>query len=313
MSTPSVPLVVVGVATRGRPEGLRRLVDGLAAQQGTETFRPALVVVDNDPVGSARAVADSAATVTGWPVRYAVEPEAGIPAARRRVVALALEAGADALVFVDDDEEAPPQWLATLVGHWRCSAADAVTGPARRRIPDGAPAWTRSSDLFDPTGRHATGTRMTKAYTNNLLVSRKVLERLDVPFDDAFRHTGSSDLHFSLRMVRAGFTIEWCEEAVVEEHVPQSRLTWRWYVRRAYRSGAGDTVARRLIEPGPRSLLDALARAAARLGHGLVLLPVSLVRPGLRPLAVRRVASGVGSFAGLLGHNYEEYRRPDSV
>ncbi len=261
-------------------------------------MRPALVVVDNDPDGSSRAVAAELRETLPWPVTYAVEPDPGIPAARRRTVALALEAGADALVFVDDDEEAPPGWLAALVGHWQASGADAVTGPARRRLPADAPGWARTSDLFDPTGRHRTGERMTKAYTNNALVSREVLERLDVPFDDAFRHTGSSDLHFFLRAVREGFVVQWCEEAVVEEHIGAARLDWGWYVRRAYRSGAGDTVARRLLDPGPRTVLEVLARALARTGHGIVLAPLSLVRPGLRSLAVRRLASGAGTLAG---------------
>ncbi len=256
---------------------------------------------------------DEVRTALGWPVTYAVEPDPGIPAVRRRIVSAALAAGADALVFVDDDEEAPADWLATLVGHWRRSGADAVTGPVRRRLPAGAPSWTRTSDLFDPTGRHRTGQRMAKGYTGNALVSRTVLERLDVPFDDAFRHTGSSDLHFFLRAVREGFVVEWCEEAVVEEHIGDARLTWGWYVRRAYRSGAGDTVARRLLDPGPRTVLEVLARAVLRTGHGLVLGPVALVRPAQRSLAVRRLASGAGTLAGLLGHRYEEYRRADSV
>lgn len=276
-------------------------------------MRPALVIVDNDPAGSSRAVADELRTTLAWPVSYEVEPDPGIPAVRRRAVALALAAGADALAFIDDDEEAPPHWLATLVGHWQESGADAVTGPVRRLLPPDAPAWARTSDLFDPTGRHRTGTRMTKGYTGNALVSRAVLERLDVPFDDAFRHTGSSDLHFFLRAIREGFVVQWCEEAVVEEHIGATRLGWGWYVRRAYRSGAGDTVARRLLDPGPRTVLAVLARALARTGHGVVLAPLSLVRPGLRSLAVRRVASGVGTLTGLFGHNYEEYRRPDSV
>lgn len=301
------------MATRRRPEGLRRLVTSLAAQTGLDGLRTALVVVDNDPEGSAREVADEARDLLGWPVTYTVEAEPGIPAVRRRIVATALATGADALVFIDDDEQAPPGWLATLVGRWQGSAADCVTGPVRRRLPAGAPSWARGSDLFDPTGRHRTGERMGKAYTGNVLVSRAVLEALDTPFDDAFRHTGSSDLHFFLRAVREGFTIQWCEEAVVEEDISAARLTWSWYVRRAYRSGAGDAVARRLLDPGPVTTVMVLVRAAARIGVGLLLIPVLIVRPGLRSLAVRRLASGVGTVAGLLGHNYEEYRRADSV
>ncbi|MBM6402951.1 glycosyltransferase [Phycicoccus sp. CSK15P-2] len=238
-----------------------------------------------------------------------VEDDPGIPAARRRVVREALGIGADAVVFIDDDEIARPDWLHRLVEHWRASGADLVTGPSHRLLPDDAPAWARHSDLFDPTGRRPTGERMSKAYTNNLLVSRQALQALPEPFDDAFRYTGSSDLHFSIRARRAGHTIEWCEEAVVDEHVDASRLTWHWYVRRAYRSGAGDAVARRMIG-GWSAVPGVVARAVLRAGHGAVLAPLALLRPDLRPLAVRRLASGVGTIAGLSGHRYEEYRRP---
>ncbi len=307
----TAPLVVVAVGTRGRPDGLRRLLASLGAQTGLDGVGTAVVVVDNDPEGSARAVAQSPGA--RWPLVYVVEPEPGIPAVRRTGVRHALELGADAVVFVDDDEEAPPPWLATLVGHWRSSGADAVTGPVLRRLPDGAPGWARHADHFDTRGSHRTGERLGKAYTGNALVSRRVFQRLDSWFDDAFRFTGSSDLHFFLMVRRAGFVIEWCDEAVMTEDVPAARLSWRWYLARGYRSGIGDTVARRLVDPGARSTLTCVARGVARLGHGLVLAPLAVVRPEYRSFAARRLASGAGSLVGLLGARYEEYRRSDSV
>ncbi len=311
MSGTGGPLVVVTVGTRHRPDGLRRLVESLGAQEGCDGFRTVVVVVDNDPKGGARAAATSPSPA--WPLTYLVEPEGGIPAVRRSGVRQALAAGADAIVFVDDDEVAPPTWLATLVGHWQSSGADVVTGPMLRRLPPGAPRWARSADHFDTRGNHRTGASLEKAYTGNALVSRRVFDALDIWFDDAFRYTGSSDLHFFLKVRRAGLSIQWCDEAVVVEHVPSTRLTWRWYVARGYRSGIGDTVARRLISPGWRSTLECVVRGVGRIGYGLLVAPFGLVRPAYRSLAARRIASGAGSLAGLWGARYEEYRRRDSV
>lgn len=297
--------VAVAVATHKRPAGLRRLVGDLNAQRDLPsgvTIR--VVVVDNDPLGSARATLNAAELTV--PLDYAIENNPGIPAVRRRLVDLS--ATDDAIIFVDDDESVPPRWVGILVRHWRDSGADVVTGPVRRQLPQRAPTWARTSDMFDPTNRHRTGDRLSKAYTGNTLVSRKVLDAIDVPFDDAFRHTGSSDLHFFLRVHRAGFRIEWCEEAMVVEHIPPARVTWSWFARRAYRSGAGDTIARRLIDPGPRSVAAVMALAVARGMSGLGAAPVGLFKPAYRSFAVRRVFSAVGSMAGLLGHNYEEYR-----
>ncbi len=301
------PLVGIALCTKARPDGLRAVLDSLAAQDLADVAcRVVVAVVDNDPGGSAESTVVSMRPAFPWPLRYAVEPDPGIPAARRRSVELT--ADADAVVFVDDDEVAPPEWLATLVRHWRGSGADVVTGPSRRVLPADAPAWAQTSDLFDPTNRRRTGTRLSKAYTNNVLVARHVLDAVTPAFDDTFRHTGSSDLHFFLRVAKAGFTIEWCEEAVIDEVVPDARLTWGWYLRRAYRSGAGDAIARRLITPGAQQVLTIAGRGVARVAYGVVVAPLALVLPRYRSLSLRRIASGVGTLAGLFGHNYEEYR-----
>jgi len=67
-----------------------------------------LCVVDNDAEGSGREVVEAfeAEAVGRMGVRYVVEARRGIPMARNRAVEVALEAGAEAVVFVDDDETA---------------------------------------------------------------------------------------------------------------------------------------------------------------------------------------------------------------
>lgn len=299
--------VAVAVITYRRPELLAELLASLQAQQVDELWSVRIVVVDNDPDGSARPVVEAA---TGpYPITYEIEPEAGIPFARQHSVELC--ADDDALILVDDDEQCPPGWLTTLLDHWRTSGADVVTGPVHGVLPDGVPDWNRHSDVHSSRGKHRTGDRLPHAYTNNTLVSRAVLDTVVPAFHPAFRFTGSSDLHFFLRVARAGFVIEWCAEAEVTERVPVSRTSLRWLARRAFRSGAGDTIARRLISPGIRSFLTSVALAGGRVGSGVLLLLGGLVarRPDHRIKGFRRVCSGVGSIAGLVGVNHEEYRR----
>lgn len=305
--------VAIGVATRRRPAGLERLLESFARLEVPAWVVPMLIVVDNDEDGSAHETFELGAERLGWEASYSVQPDPGIPAARRALVERAIAMDAAALVFIDDDEEAEPGWLAALTEHWRASGADAVAGPVRRLLPDGAPAWARSADLFDRTGRIATGTRLAKAYTGNALVSRAILDAIDTPFDDSFRFTGSSDLHFFLRVARAGYRIEWCEEALANEHVPSARITWGWYLRRGYRSGAGDAIARRLLDSSPKSLADGVLRGTARLGQGIAYLPAATVSARARAKAAQRLASGVGTFAGLAGRNYDEYTRESAA
>lgn len=304
-----VTQVVIGIITYLRPERLARLLETLGEQRLPADVAMRVLVVDNDPEGSAEVIAGGC----GYPVDYVLEPDPGIPAARQRSVdaTLAMTPAADAMVFVDDDEWVDPLWLATLVSQWRSSGADIVTGPVHGVLPPGAPAWNSVSDVHSSVGRHRTGDLLAKAYTNNTLVSRAVLERLRPAFDNRFRFIGGSDLHFFQRAHRAGFRISWCEEAVAHELVPVSRTTLTWLLRRGYRAGAGDTISRRLISPGLRTSALSTALGAARIANGLALVAGGALarRPDQRIKGVRRIASGAGTLAGLTGRGYAEYRR----
>src|SRR5690625_4615542 len=282
--------VAVAVITYRRPDSLAALLHSLATQV-LSTVQSAQIAVrvalgDHDPHGSAAGVVTRARTDSPWPITYDWEPEPGIPAARQRSVDLCGDD--DALIFVDDDEICPPSWLATMVGFWRETGADAVTGPVHGILPPNAPSWAHDADVHSSRGRRRTGDVVTKAYTNNTLVTRAVLDTVTPAFDHRFRFTGSSDLHFFRRVHRAGFTIVWCAEAEVLETVPIERTTWSWMLRRAFRSGAGDTISRRIISPGPGAALVSLAYGAARMVNGLALILLGLL-PGRRRARVKGV------------------------
>lgn len=303
--------VAIAVITFRRAELLKELLASLTDQHlaEAELWQVRIVVVDNDPDASASAVVEAARATLPWPISYSVEPDPGIPPARQRSVEMCT--GDDAVIFVDDDETCPPGWLQALLACWQASGADVVTGPVHGVLPPGAPAWNAYADVHSSRGRHRTGDRLVKAYTNNTLVSARVLAAVTPAFDIRFRYTGSSDLHFFQRVHRAGFEIVWCEDAEVVESVPLSRTTAAWHARRAFRAGAGDTVSRRLIRPGPVSVLSSIGHGAARVASGVLLLVRGALPGGRRAWlkGLRRIASGVGSFAGLIGLNYQEYKR----
>lgn len=303
-----MPLAVaLAVITYRRPQLLAGLLESLQAQQLThpDAWSVRVVVVDNDPDAGAREVVS--ASTGPWPIHYETESEPGIPLAREASVRLC--ADDDAVVFVDDDEIAPPGWLDRLLTTWQRTGADVVTGPVEGILPPDAPAWARHSDVYTSVGRHATGDELDKAYTNNTLVSREVLDTVTPAFDPAFRFTGSSDLHFFLRVHAAGFRIVWDDEAIVQEVVPPERVTLAWLARRAFRSGAGDSISRRLITPGWRGATASVVLGGGRMVNGLGLLVLGVASPPRRIKGLRRIVSGVGSLAGVVGVNHEEYKR----
>ena len=302
--------VAIAVITFRRPALLHGLLTSLQAQELPEDgdYAIRIVVVDNDAEGSAKRVLEEFGAGTPYPIESVVEPEPGIPFARERSVALCWND--DALVFVDDDEVAPPGWLKTLLKAWESTGADVVTGPVKGHLPPGAPPWNHYSDVHDSTGRHTTGEELRKAYTNNTLVSRRVYHAVTPGFHPAFRYTGSSDLHFFLRVHRAGFRIVWCEQARIEENVPPARTTLRWLIRRAFRSGSGDTISRLLIRPGAGGYALVLAYSLGRIvsAAGFGLAGLVLLRKAYLLKALRRFFSGIGSLAGIVGINHDEYR-----
>lgn len=309
---PGPTRIAIAIITRRRPQQLTLLLESLSAQRlrDPDAYAVRIVVVDNDAGGTAADVIAAAGKESPYPISSTVEPEPGIPFARETAVQLCW--GDDALIFIDDDEIAPPGWLDTLLAAWRASGADVVAGPVKGLLPPDAPDWSRHSDAYDRTGRHRTGDVLDKAYTGNTLVAQRVYHAVTPAFHPAFRYSGSEDLHFFLRVHRAGFRIEWCEEAVVSEVVPLSRTSLRWLMRRAFRSGSGDTISRLLIKPGLATRLHTGALAAARVVSGFAYLLAGVVLRRKRHLVkgVRRLVSGVGSFAGLVGVNYDEYKRP---
>lgn len=304
--------VVVAVLTYRRPDDLAEALPMLVA--AIEPAGAELLVVDNDGAPTAAAVV--APWTAAHRVRYVHEPRPGIAAARNRALEEAV--GAEALVFIDDDERPAPGWLTALVDAWRGSGATGAVGPVVSRLPEPLDPWIRAGGWFDRL-RHRTGTRVPLVATNNLLLDMARVTELGVRFDEAFGLTGGSDTVFALEVRRRGGNFVWCDEAVVEDVVPAERATRRWVVRRAFR--AGNSHARAALHVAPtaaaRTSLRArfLARGAARVlgGSGRLLVGTLGGDEARSSRGFRTVVRGAGMVAGAVGYVFAEYRRPRSA
>jgi glycosyltransferase involved in cell wall biosynthesis len=300
--------VTIAVLTFRRPGDLAALLPLLVEQAGEQTAAGSptgVLVVDNDPGGSARAVAADA----GPSVRYVVEPSPGIAAARNR--ALDESADADLLVFIDDDERPHPGWLAALLA----TGAALVAGTVVSSFPAELDAFVAAGDFFRRR-RLPTGTPISLAATNNLLLDLGEVRRLGLRFDPEFGLSGGEDTLFTRRLAVAGVRMVWCAEAVVTDVVPAARLTREWVLSRAYSSG--NSVARVELAlaatSGGRLRARALvgARGAARLLGGGARWCLGAATGSLRHRAkgLRSAARGAGMLAGAGGLVHLEYRRP---
>lgn len=304
--------VAVCVATYRRPDGLSRLLRGLAALTGEHQVR--VVVIDNDPEGPARDTCEPHTGDFALGLRYEVEPQRGITYARNRSVEIAGD-DVDFIAMVDDDEVPSPDWLDALLRAQAAFDAEIVSGPVLPYFMTPPAAWIRDGRFFDRP-RHRRGQELPHTNTGNVLVRRSVFDRTG-RFDDRFALTGGEDLEFFRRASQDGARIVWADDAPVEEWIPPSRANARWLLQRAYRAGA---TLGQVDRDRPDVLIARpmrLIRGAGRLAQGLLMAPAAIFVP--RALTVRfvralmMISRGTGMIAGVLGRRYEEYRKTHIV
>lgn len=303
--------VVVCVVTLRRPDRLAELLAALRCLRSDGTFEVRLVVIDNDPSGSARRVVDDAANTPPWPRAYVVEPRRGLASARN--AALSVAGDADAVVFIDDDEIPEPGWLCELVEVQRASGADVVGGPVIPVFDEDPPLWVVGSGAFSPR-RFPSGSYLEWANTGNVLITAGVFRSLDgIRFDRRFDLSGGEDTHFFLRASRAGRTIVWADSAVIHERVPRDRLRLRWILRRSYRRGNTLSLCLLDLDPRPVRLFRRAVHAMLRISFGVVLVLSAPCRTRADAVrGAREACFGAGMIAGLLGVRCLEYGGGDT-
>jgi len=127
-------------------------------------------------------------------LRYVIEERPGVAAVRNR--ALDETGGRDLLVFIDDDEEPEPGWLAALVGLWASTGCQAVAGPVIPAYEVEPEAWVRQGEFF-VRRTWPTGTVRPVAASNCLLLDLGFVRRAGLRFDEAFGATGGEDTLFT--------------------------------------------------------------------------------------------------------------------
>lgn len=301
--------VVIAVLTYQRPDDLETVLPRLLQQAASSLLDASVLLVDNDPHGSARQVAEKFAAAK---LRYANETHPGIAAARNR--ALTEAADFDLLVFIDDDEVPVENWLKLLVEQYLTTGPAGVAGPVVSEYAHEPSAWIKGGEFFKRR-RMASGSALGVAATNNLLLDLRQVRSLGLAFDERFGLSGGSDTLFTRQLVKRGGHLIWCDEAVVIDRVPASRLTKDWVLRRALRSG--NSFSRVALELSSGRWL-ALPTRLGLAGHGGIRLlgggarfALGLVLPatGHSAKGLRTTARGAGMLAGAFGYVYSEYRR----
>lgn len=191
-----------------RRDDLLRCCIGHLRRQTLAPERYEIVVADDGPSESTRALVAALAAEPGAPLRYVPVTETQGPAGARNA-AWRTSAGR-VVAFTDDDTLPDADWL--RAGLEAMAAADAVTGRTIVPLPKQPTDYERDT----------AGLATAEFITANCFVRREALEEVggfDERFQAAWRE--DSDLHFSL--LAAGKRIVRAEEAVVVHPVRPGR------------------------------------------------------------------------------------------
>jgi glycosyltransferase involved in cell wall biosynthesis len=265
----------VVVPTRGRPGYLRVTLESLAGQD-LEPGAYEVLVVDDEPSGSTRAVVEAVAAGSAARIRYAErEGVPGLNSARNTGIAAS---ESDLIVFVDDDVDAPPAWLRELVeGRARHPEALAFGGPIELRLEGSRlPMCGREPPPLTTLDGGPEDREIELVWGANMAIDRRALDLAGV-FDPGVPYGFDEDM-WERRLRAAGGRIVYVARAGLVHRRDRRDARLGRLVREAYRRGRA---LRRYVEhrgdaPGLGRELRVLAGCVFhifryRCGNGILL------------------------------------------
>ncbi len=249
------------ICTRDRPQEIADCLASCAALRGAPGLRIVICVADNNASPQEEAIRLLGVTL-GLDLHYGHEPERGYASVRNLALELALAAGADMAVFIDDDSAADPDLLVAHAAALERYEADAILG--------------RIEGLSQ---RPVEGRRVWKAGTGNVSMRRWVFDPANgtgLRFDPRLNLLGFEDWEFFGDLVRAGGVI-YQSTAPVSISRPGLDATPTaaarpYELRRAFAimEGRNEIVTTRIRHGVASALAKAVRRQAPLLVRGLI-------------------------------------------
>lgn len=280
------------------------------------------VVIENHPEASTAQMARSlAATLNLEDVVFEIEPEVGIPFARNKAVAVALDRNADLILFVDDDERVTPTWLREMLRSYVNGQEMLIGGPVKVQFSEPHADKWRAIVRNGIVARYERVARKAKRYfdlglqdriaiiTNNWLADARLFTEHNLSFDTSLRFTGGEDTRFYRDVKRCGLPTGWSPNAIIYETLPKERQTLKYQFRQSMEQSKTSFNAK-LREMG--YLLPTIRLTGDIAIRLIILIPILISLPFRVGAATVQIVRGLGwlagRFAALFGSVSNLYR-----
>lgn len=240
--TTSEPLFSVVIPTYGKAQYLQLVLAGLERQteQKFET-----IIVDNN---STEKVTKRAIPRPGQSFIVVHEPRNGLSYARNAGIR---NSRGQYVAFLDDDGVPDRNWLMNLANGMGRHKASMVGGTVRLVTPHEPPWLSKklrlllSELLYEGQDISEIGDNL-YIVGANMCVSRDAFRKAG-QFSHFFDRTANSlrssgELEFSKRVQRTGGRISFVASAIVHHHIPDYRLTRKYFLSRSYWQGRSDAL-----------------------------------------------------------------------
>lgn len=299
------PSYSVCITTARRNDFLRDLLASIGRQSWLpEPGAFEVIVVDNNPDGSARAVVDECAS-SPWPVVYRHSSVPNIPVSRNAAIDASRHQD---VVFIDDDQLLPADLFRRLEEAWRNQPPTTAAGLFHRRLQfePGVSIWGRRGGV-DPPLKYAHGSIIppSHGHTGGVVVRRAVLER--VRFDPGWGLMGCDDNAFFKAVGGLGLNVVYLKDVEIIERIQPGRSTFRAIVVQGFQQGLCFAHVENQ-SAGPLAVFLFFVRSLIAFGlYGLALPFAVLLKQRGAVRTLKLLVRQVGKLVGVFGFSYDYY------
>jgi GT2 family glycosyltransferase len=206
-----------------------------------EGVRAEILIIDNDPAGSARAVAAGLAQAAHAPftIRYIHETRTGLSYARNRGIE---ESRGEIIAFLDDDVFVAPGWLTAFLECFQRTGAFAAGGRTMIHWETEPDAAVRACENQQDRGDFDYKMRGRMVPGGGNAAFRRCVFAHGLRFSTELGRVGTNllsgeDTELFMRMKAAGQSLWYCAGSVMYHRVGGERVTRAYFTRQRYWHG----------------------------------------------------------------------------